>query len=77
MSRGSELQDRARKYGLETEIDALLAYLETNGDIDGDRLPEWSEFQALAADYEVSLPHETDAKWRNHSTDDRVRSPFP
>lgn len=51
-----ELRDRARKYGLETEIDALLTYLETDGDADGDRLPEWSEFRALAADYEVSLP---------------------
>ena len=40
----------------ETEIDALLRYLETHGEVDDDRLPEWDEFQELAADYEVPLP---------------------
>ncbi len=49
------LRDRAAKYGLEDEIDALLEFLETQGEIDGDRLPKWSEFQDLADDYEVSL----------------------
>lgn len=52
----SELRDQAAKYGLEDEIDALLRYLETYGDVDDDRLPEWPEFQELAADYEVPLP---------------------
>jgi len=47
------------KYGLEDEIDALLQYLETHGEIQDGRLPEWSEFQELAADYEVDLPNET------------------
>lgn len=51
-----ELRERASKYGLETEIDALLRYLETGGEVDDDRLPEWSEFRELAAEYEVSLP---------------------
>ncbi|WP_137287752.1 MarR family transcriptional regulator [Halorussus salinisoli] len=49
-----ELRDKAAKYGLEDEIDALLRYLETHGDVEDDPLPEWSEFQELAADYEVS-----------------------
>lgn len=31
-------------YGLEAEIDALLRYLETHGDVEDDRLPEWDEF---------------------------------
>ena len=44
------------KYGLEDEIDALLRYLEAQGGVEVDRLPEWSEFQKLAADYEVPLP---------------------
>ena len=44
------------KYGLEDEIDALLQYLETYGEIQDGRLTEWSEFQELAADYEVDLP---------------------
>jgi DNA-binding MarR family transcriptional regulator len=50
-----DLRERATKYGLEDEIDALLRYLETHGEVDNDRLPEWNEFQELAADYEVSL----------------------
>ena len=50
-----ELRDQAAKYGLEDEIDALLQYLKTHGDIEDDRLPEWSELQELAADYEVPL----------------------
>ncbi|MDS0261869.1 MarR family transcriptional regulator [Haloarcula sp. S1CR25-12] len=50
------LQEQAEKYGLEDEIDALLQYLETRGAVDTERLPEWDEFQKLAADYEVPLP---------------------
>ena len=50
-----DLRAQAAKYGLEDEIDALLRYLETHGEVD-DRLPEWDEFQELAADYEVPLP---------------------
>ena len=38
------------------EIDALLRYLETHGEVDDDRFPKWEEFQELAADYEVALP---------------------
>lgn len=50
-----DLRNEATKYGLTDEIDALLRYLETDGEFQNDRLPRWSEFQALAADYEVSL----------------------
>jgi len=46
---------QAAKYGLEDEIDALPRYLETHGEVDDDRLPEWDEFQELAADYGVRL----------------------
>lgn len=49
------LRNRADKYGLEEEIDALLRYLETAGDVQDGRLPEWAEFRELAADYEVAL----------------------
>ncbi|GGN25818.1 MarR family transcriptional regulator [Halarchaeum nitratireducens] len=49
------LRERADKYGLEDTIDALLRYLDTNGDAQNVRLPEWAEFQELAADYEVTL----------------------
>ncbi|SEO19845.1 hypothetical protein SAMN04487948_10136 [Halogranum amylolyticum] len=51
-----ELRDQAAKYGLEGTINALLRYLETHGNGEGTGLPEWSVFQELAADYEVSLP---------------------
>jgi len=51
-----DLRDQAAKYDLADKIDALLRYLETNGVVDDDRLPEWDEFQGLAADYEVDLP---------------------
>ncbi|WP_135806844.1 helix-turn-helix transcriptional regulator [Halorussus marinus] len=50
-----DLREQAAKYDLEDEIDALLRYLETHGEVDDDRLPEWDEFQKLAADYEVPL----------------------
>ncbi|RLM83797.1 ArsR family transcriptional regulator [Halobellus sp. Atlit-38R] len=50
------LREQAAKYGLEDEIDALLRYLETHGEVDDEQLPEWDEFQELAADYEVKLP---------------------
>ncbi|MFD1687035.1 MarR family transcriptional regulator [Halobellus litoreus] len=48
-----DLREQAATYGLEDEIDALLRYLETHGEVDDDRLPKWSEFQKLAADYEI------------------------
>ena len=48
-----DLQEQAAKYGLEDEIDALLRYLETHGDVTDDRLLEWDEFQKLAAEYEI------------------------
>ncbi|WP_226024055.1 helix-turn-helix transcriptional regulator [Halomicrobium salinisoli] len=51
-----DLREQAAKYGLEDEIDALLRYLETHGEVDDDQLPEWDEFRELAADYEVPLP---------------------
>lgn len=51
-----ELRERSRKYGLEDEIEALIRYLETDGDVQDDRLPAWHEFQELAADYNVTIP---------------------
>ncbi|SDK94303.1 MarR family transcriptional regulator [Natronorubrum texcoconense] len=52
----NDLRERAVKYGLEDDTDALLRYLETHGAVDDDQLPEWDDFQELAADYEVPLP---------------------
>jgi len=52
----ANLRAQAATYGLEDEIGALRRYLETHGEVDEDRLPEFEEFQELAADYEVPLP---------------------
>ena len=53
-----ELREAASKYDLVDEIDAVLRYLRNKGDgsIEDNRLPEWSAFEELAADYEVTLP---------------------
>ncbi|RJX42902.1 transcriptional regulator TrmB [Halonotius aquaticus] len=51
-----ELREQAAKYDLEDEIDGLLRYLKTQGEVEDDRLPAWDEFRDLAADYEVPLP---------------------
>ncbi|EMA72651.1 hypothetical protein C462_00577 [Halorubrum distributum JCM 13916] len=40
----ADLREQAAKYGLEDEIDALLRYLETHGEVNDERLPEWDEF---------------------------------
>ena len=48
-----DLRTQAAKYDLEDEINALLRYLETHGDVRDDRLPEWDEFQKLATEYEI------------------------
>jgi hypothetical protein len=49
----ADLRAQAVEYGLEDDIDAVLRYLETHGEVDDDRLPAWDEFQKLAADYEI------------------------
>jgi len=48
-----DLRERAAKYGLEDEIDALLQYLETHGG-SGRPSPRVVEFQELAAEYEIN-----------------------
>ena len=48
-----DLRTQAAKYDLEDEINALLRYLESHGDVTDDRLLEWDEFQKLAAEYEI------------------------
>ena len=52
----ADLRAQAATNGLEDEIETLLRYLDTHGEVDHDRLPEYEEFQELAADYEVPVP---------------------
>jgi len=49
----ADLREQAATYDLEAEIDALLRYLETEGEVNDDRFPEWDEFQELATDYKI------------------------
>jgi hypothetical protein len=43
-----DLREQATKYSFEAEIDALLRYLETEGEVNDDRFPEWDEFQQFS-----------------------------
>jgi len=50
-----EFRDQATKYGVDSVVDELCTYLDTSGDQRTSRLPEWEDFQELAAEYEVTL----------------------
>lgn len=52
---GAGLRTKASKYGLEATVDALVEYLETDGDVRGEKLPDWTDFQELADEYGVCL----------------------
>ncbi|MFD1571245.1 MarR family transcriptional regulator [Halorubrum laminariae] len=49
-----ELRTQAVTYGVDDLVEDLLTYLDTGGEQRSSRLPEWEEFQELAADYGVS-----------------------
>ena len=49
----ADLREQAAKYSFEAEIDALLRYLETEGEVNDYRFPEWDVFQELATDYKI------------------------
>lgn len=51
----NDLRERADKYGFEEVIDVLLRYLDTDGDVQDEWLPEWSQFRKLATEYDVSV----------------------
>lgn len=50
-----ELRTQATKYGVDDVVEALLTYLDTSGEQRTTRLPEWEDFQELAADYGVTV----------------------
>jgi len=50
-----ELRAQAAKYGVDDVVHELCTYLDTSGDQRTSRLPEWEDFQALAAEYEVTV----------------------
>jgi DNA-binding MarR family transcriptional regulator len=49
-----ELRDKAVTYGVDDLVEDLLTYLDTSGEQRTSRLPEWENFQELAADYGVT-----------------------
>jgi len=49
------LEDRAELYGVADTVAALLTYLDTQGEKRTPDQPVWDEFEALAADYEVTV----------------------
>ncbi|WP_135536402.1 MarR family transcriptional regulator [Halostella pelagica] len=51
----NELRDQAVTYGVDELVEDLLTYLDTSGEQRTSRLPEWEEFQELAADYGVAV----------------------
>jgi hypothetical protein len=50
-----ELRTQATKYGVGDLVEALLTYLDTSGEQQTTRPPEWEDFQELAADYRVTV----------------------
>jgi hypothetical protein len=50
-----ELRTQATKYGVGDVVETLLTYLDTSGEQRTTRLPEWEDFQELAADYGVTV----------------------
>jgi len=49
------LMEHAERYGIAETVDALLTYLETQGEERTTAQPVWDEFEALAADYGVTV----------------------
>lgn len=47
--------DREADLNLTETIQALCTYLETSGDVAGEKLPEWDTFKSTAADYDMSV----------------------
>ncbi|SFR91008.1 MarR family protein [Halomicrobium zhouii] len=50
-----ELRSQAVTYDVDDLVDDLCTYLDTSGEQRTSRLPEWEDFQELAAEYEVTV----------------------
>ena len=50
-----ELLDVAARYDIVDDVEALLEYLDTEGETRTERLPTWDEFRDLADEYEVTV----------------------
>jgi predicted transcriptional regulator len=55
LTRTAERYDRDAEIDLKGLIRELCAYLDSNGSVSGERLPEWETFKSMAADYDISV----------------------
>ena len=55
LTRTAERYDRDAEIDLKGLIREFCAYLDSNGSVSGERLPEWETFKSTAADYDVSV----------------------
>lgn len=55
LARTAERYDRDAEIDLGDIVQALCAYLESNGAESGEKLPDWDTFTSTAADYDISL----------------------
>lgn len=55
LTRTAERYDRDAEIDLKRLIRELCAYLDSNGSVSGERLPEWETFKSTAADYDISV----------------------
>ena len=55
LTRTAERYDRDAEIDLREIIRELCAYLDSNGSVSGERLPEWETFKSTAADYDISV----------------------
>ncbi|MFC3960045.1 transcriptional regulator TrmB [Halovivax cerinus] len=50
-----DVESTANEYGIADTVDPLLEFLQTCGETDSNETPQWSEFETLAAEYEVEI----------------------
>ncbi|PSP34607.1 hypothetical protein BRC64_00050 [Halobacteriales archaeon QH_10_67_22] len=55
LTRTAERYDRDAEIDLKGLIRELCAYLDSNGSVSGERLPEWETFKSTAANYDISV----------------------
>ena len=55
LARSANRYDREAEIDLSDIVQELCSYLESNGAVSGEKLPEWDTFKSTAADYDVSV----------------------
>ena len=55
LARSANRYDREAEIDLSDIVQELCSYLESNGAVSGEKLPEWDTFKSTAADYDISV----------------------